>query len=340
VLHSVDDDWAMPIAGKKIVPPSELLKEISSMGKFLEGAKNPAVLLGNFAQQHPQAAQIHAAAQALGVKVGFLGEAANSVGGYFAGLPVGGGLPAVYGKKAMLVLNAEPELDCGDPQAARAGLAKAEFVVALSAYDAGASYANVILPIAAFTETAGTFVNTEGRAQSFHATVNCPGETRPAWKVLRVLGSALGLPGFELDTIDEVRAACIAGRDISSLLSNKIDFSGEAKATSSNGIQRIADVPIYFADPLVRRSAPLQHTKDAEAPRAWMNARLMGRLGLADGDTVRVRQGEGQATLKAALDERLPDECVRVASADRSTAALGSMFGTVTLEKVRMEKVA
>jgi len=197
----------------------------------------------------------------------------------------------------------------------------------------------VILPIAAFTETPGSFVNTEGRLQSFYATVNTPGEARPAWKVLRVLGSSLGLPGFELDTVEEVRAACVAGRDVGSLLSNKIDFSGEAKP-ASGGIQRIADVPIYFADPLVRRSVPLQETKDAEAPRAWMNARLMGRLGLADGDTVQVRQGDGQATLKAALDERLPDECVRVAAAHRSTAGLGAMFGTVTLEKVRMEKVA
>jgi len=198
----------------------------------------------------------------------------------------------------------------------------------------------VILPIAAFTETAGTFINTEGRAQSFYATVNCPGETRPAWKVLRVLGSALGLPGFELDTIDQVRAACMAGREISSLVSNQISLTGNLSAEKPQGIQRIADVPIYFADPLVRRSAPLQHTTDAAAPRAWMNARLMGRLGLADGDTVQVRQGEGQATLKAALDPRLPDECVRVATADRSTAGLGPMFGTVTLEKVRMEKVA
>jgi NADH-quinone oxidoreductase subunit G len=339
-LHSVDDDWAMPIAGKKVVAPSEIASFIHEFENELKSGKNPAVLLGNFAQQHPQAAQIHAAAQALGVKVGFLGEAANSVGGYLAGLPVGGGLPSAYGKKALLVLNAEPELDCADPQAARAALAKAEFVVALSAYDAGASYANVILPIAAFTETAGTFVNTEGQPQSFYATVNTPGETRPAWKVLRVLGSALGLPDFGFDTIDQVRSACMGGRNIPSLLSNEISSTEKLSAEKREGIQRIADVPIYFTDPLVRRSAPLQATKDAEPPRAWMNARLMARLGLADGDSVLIRQGEGQAALKAARDDRLPDECVRVAAAHRSTAGLGAMFGTVTLEKIRMEKVA
>ncbi|MGA7984446.1 MAG: NADH-quinone oxidoreductase subunit NuoG, partial [Burkholderiales bacterium] len=119
VLHSVDDDWLMPVASKKIVPPSELPGQILNFKQVLSGAKNAAVLLGNFAQQHPEAARIHAAAAALGVKLGFLGEAANSVGGYIAGLPVGGNAAELLAKprKAYLLLNAEPELDCADPQA-------------------------------------------------------------------------------------------------------------------------------------------------------------------------------------------------------------------------------
>jgi NADH-quinone oxidoreductase subunit G len=340
VLHSVDEDWLMPIAGKKIVPPSEMLSAVSSFSEVLSQGKNAAVLIGNFAQQHPQAAQIHAEAQALGVKVGFLGEAANSVGGYFAGLPVGGDLKDVFGKKALLVLNAEPELDCADPQAAMAGLRSAEFVVALSAFDAGASYANVILPIGQFTETPGTFVSTEGRVQSFHATVNPPGEARPGWKVLRVLGSMLGLPGFDFDTVEQVRAACLNGRDIAKLLSNRISLERKQGFEKPQGIQRIADVPIYFADPLVRRSPPLQKTKDAKPPRAWMNARLMARLGVSKNDLVAVKQGDGEARLKVALDDRLPDECVRVAAAHASTAALGAMFGSVSVAKVQAEQAA
>ena len=90
VLHSVDDDWLMPIASKTIVAPAELPDRIPDFKKVLDGAKNAAVLLGNFAQQHPEAARIHAAAAALGVKPGFLGAAPNSGGGYIAGLPVGG----------------------------------------------------------------------------------------------------------------------------------------------------------------------------------------------------------------------------------------------------------
>ncbi|MDH3320692.1 MAG: NADH-quinone oxidoreductase subunit NuoG [Betaproteobacteria bacterium] len=333
VLHSVDDDWLMPLASKTIVAPSALAQAIAAFKDRLAGANNAAVLLGNFAQQHPQAAQIHAAAQALGVKLGFLGEAANSVGGYVAGLPTGGGLPAVLGKKSVLLLNVEPQLDCADPQTLRG----ASFVVNLTAWKSDVG--DVLLPIAPFTETAGTFVNTEGRAQSFQATVAPPGETRPAWKVLRVLGTLLGKPGFGFDTIEEVRQACLGGRDVAALLSNAID--PEVRSSwSIAGIQRIAEVPIYFADPLVRRAPALQETRDAQPPRAWMNARLLQKLGVAPGQPLIVRQGEGSARLAAALDDQLPDDCVRVAAAHASTAGLGPMFGSVELQKAPMEKVA
>jgi len=332
MLHSVDDDWLMPLKSKKVVSPAHLVSEIASFKDALSSGKNAAVLIGNFAQQHPQAAQIIAAAQALGVKVGILGEAANSVGGYLAGLPVGGNLGSVLQKKHLVLLNTEPELDCADPQAAARALEGAEFVVSLTPYKTGLEYADVLLPIATFTESAGTFVSMEGRVQSFYATVNPLGDARPGWKVLRVLGTLLDRPGFELDTVEQVRAACLDGRDVAKLLSNELKIQVDQKSAAS-GIQRIADVPIYFADSLVRRSPPLQKTKDAQPPRAWMNGRLMSRLGVVKDDLILVRQQGGQARLKAGLDERLPDDCVRIAAAHRSTAGLGPMFGAVMVEK-------
>jgi NADH-quinone oxidoreductase subunit G len=339
MLHAVDDDWLMPIAGKKIVPPSQLPDLLAFFEKDLKEGKNAAVLIGNFAQQHPRAAQIHAAAQALGVKVGFLGEAANSVGGRVAGLPVGGSVPSALQKKAIVILNAEPELDCADPQAALAGLQRAEFVLSLSPYRANLEHANVILPIGAFAETAGTFVSMEGRVQSFYATVPPPGEARPGWKVLRVLGTMLGVPGFEYDSVEQVRSDCLQGRDVLSMLSNRtsVEVQGGEKPS---GIQRIADVPIYFSDPLVRRSRPLQETGDARPPAARMNAKLMQRLGVSNGQKVVVTQGSGAATLVAALDPTVPDDCVRVATGHPSTAVLGPMFGTVSLEKAMVGKAA
>jgi NADH-quinone oxidoreductase subunit G len=339
MLHSVDDDWLMPIASKQIVRPSALVSAIAGFADILKGGKNAAVLIGAWAEQHPEASQIHAAAQALGVKVGFIGEAANSVGGYIAGLP-NGTVRDVLGKKAIVVLGAEPALDCADPQAALDGLRAAEFVVQLSPWKTGMEYAHAILPIAPFTETSGTFVNIEGRAQSFYATVNCLGETRPGWKVLRVLGSVAGRSGMEFDTIEEVRRACLAGKDTAKLLSNQIAGTAKGTTVQWGDIQRIADVPMYSGDSLVRRSPPLQKTKEAQAPRAWMNSRLLQQLGLGAGQPVLVRQGSGEARLMAALDDKLPDNCARVPAAHASTAALGPMFGGVRLEKSTEQRAA
>jgi NADH-quinone oxidoreductase subunit G len=334
VLHCVDDDWLMKIASKKIVSPSEVLNSISSFSEILKGGKNAAILLGNFAQQHPQAAAIHAAAQAMGVKVGFLGEAANSVGGYVAGMPAGGGLPEVKKKKALLLLNVDAGLDCPPVD-------EKQFIVNLTSFKSDVG--DVLLPIVPFTETPGTFISTEGRVQGFHAAVRPLGEARPAWKLLRVLGTMLGLPGFGFETIEQVRESCLGKRDIAKLLSN--DISGvKSEAKAIQGIQRIADVPIYFADPLARRSPPLQKTRDAQAPRAWMNGRLMQSLGVQPGGLVLVKQagggGQGEAGLKAALDDKLPDGCVRIAAGHPATAGLGPMFGTLTLEKITAQQAA
>jgi NADH-quinone oxidoreductase subunit G len=337
VLHSVDDDWLMPIASRKIVAPSEIPGALASFGEVLKGGKNAAVLLGNFAQQHPQAAQIHAAAQALGVRMGFLGEAANSVGGYLAGLPAGGNVGDVLKKKNLVLVNVEPELDCADPHAVRHAFEVSNFVVSLTAFKTGLEYADALLPIAPFTETSGTFVSTEGRVQSFHAVVHPLGDARPGWKVLRVLGSLLGRQGFDFDTVEQVRAACIAGRDVAGLLSNAIEVRATDTLEKVQGIQRITDVPIYFADPLVRRAPPLQKTKDARPPRAWMNSRGLAKLGVAAGQPVLVNSS---VKLLAALDDRLPDDCVRVAAAHPTTVGVGAMFGTLTLSKAAAERAA
>jgi NADH-quinone oxidoreductase subunit G len=352
VLHSSDDDLLMNVANKVIVSPAQLPAALSKImdgpvGESLKSGKNVAILLGNFAQQHPQSAQLHALAQSLadvlGAKLGFLGEAANSVGGYVAGAAGQVNTAAMIAapRKAYVLLNAEVELDCNDTQAALAAMQEAQFVVALSAFKHGASdYADVMLPISPFTETPGAFINTEGRLQGFHATVKPLGESRPAWKVLRVLGGLLGLDGFGFETADEVRAECLQGRDVAALLSNKTSVTVSAAAPAGKGIERIADVPAYFADALVRRAESLQKTADAKPPRARMNANLMAELGVADGDRVLVRMGTGEARLEAVADERVAKGCVRIAAAHPSTAALGAMSGVVSVEKISVREAA
>jgi NADH-quinone oxidoreductase subunit G len=361
LLHVAGDDPLMPVAHRAIVAPGEMVAALASILEGAPGAagaihaslksgQKTAVLLGNLAQQHPDATQLHAHAQgladSLGAKLGFLGEAANSVGGYLAGcVPAEGGLDASAmlerPRKGYLLLNTEPELDCADPQRALAAFRQAELVVGLAMFrDQASDYAHVLLPISPFTETAGSFVSTEGRLQSFGACVLPLGEARPAWKVLRVLGSLLDVPGFDYDSAEQVRAECLGGREIATLLSNRSAVQAKPPRPAPAGLQRVADVPIYFADPLVRRAPSLQKTRDAQPPKAWMNAQLMQRLGIAAGQPVRVTQGEGEARLVAALDERLPDDCVRVAAGHPSTAGLGAMGGALRIEKLSVERAA
>jgi NADH-quinone oxidoreductase subunit G len=128
----------------------------------------------------------------------------------------------------------------------------------------------------------------------------------------------------------------MGGRSVAALLSNRMKV--EAKASEKpQGIQRIADVPMYFTDPLVRRSPPLQKTRDARPPRAWMNSRLLAKLGVAAGQPV---LANGAVKLMAALDDRLPEDCVRIAAGHPSTAPIGPMFGEVMLARVAAERAA
>ncbi|HVL77073.1 MAG TPA: molybdopterin-dependent oxidoreductase, partial [Noviherbaspirillum sp.] len=375
VLHASDEDLLMPIANKLIAPPSSwlaLLNEVAvgiaaekgvAAPAGLEGvtvsdaakevAKNllsddeRAVLLGSAAIHHPQASELHAVAEwiatALGAHFGYLTEGGNALGGYLAGALPGKGGNALQAfaqpRKAYMLLHAEPELDCYDPQAARAALNGADMVVVMSPYKHGMDYADVLLPIAPFTETAGTFVNCEGRAQGFNGSAKPLGETRPAWKVLRVLGNLLGLSGFDYEASEDIRAEVLGTRkaeeaDLSASLNNIARLPLQsAKAGTGEALERLADVPIYHSDAIVRRSPPLQQTSHAKPPKAWLSAELARHLGVADDQPVRVRQGQGEAILPAGIDPKLPANVVKVSAAHPTTATLGGMFGSVIVEK-------
>ena len=368
VVHAADDDLLMGVANKVIVRPSgwvQALAEIAAAiaeqggkqapvagitptdaakkiaGSLLSGERK-AVLLGNAAVQHPQAAMLHAwalwIAQATGARLGVLAEAGNTVGGYIVGAcPEKGGLNArqmvEQPRKAVLLWNVEPEYDMADPAATVKALARADTVIAFSSYRNGAmEYADAILPIAPFTETAGTFVNCEGRAQSFNGAVRPAGDTRPGWKVLRVLGNLLNVPGFDYETPEAVRNEALPPGGASKL-SNAVTVDLASSPATAGGAERVADVPIYFSDPIVRRSPPLQATRSARPPRAFANARTLEAFKVVAGEKVRARQGEASALLDVELDESLPDAVVRIAAAHESVATLGAMFGPITLER-------
>jgi NADH-quinone oxidoreductase subunit G len=164
------------------------------------------------------------------------------------------------------------------------------------------------------------------------------GDTRPGWKVLRVLGNLLSLQGFDYEASEQVRTEVLGtdsleGLDLSGRLNNVVNQPLPVPAADTQELQRVADVPLYFSDAIVRRSASLQQTADARAPRAIVSAGLAQQLGVTDGASVRVKQGSGAAVLACEIDASLPANVVRVAAGHPSTAALGAMFGAISVEK-------
>ncbi|MDN7557137.1 NADH-quinone oxidoreductase subunit NuoG [Burkholderia orbicola] len=372
-LHATGDDSLIPTAQRIVAAPSAWLDELAgiaaavaqlrgvalpdalagvtaspaaqAVAQSLANGERRAVLLGNVAVRHPQFAKLHAVAQWIadntGATFGFLTEAANTVGAHVVGaLPGEGGLNAHEAfeqpRKGYVLLNVEPEFDTADPAQALAALNQAEMVVVMSPFKHGLDYADVLLPVAPFTETAGTFVNAEGTVQSFNGVVRPLGDTRPAWKVLRVLGSLLGLPNFEYETAEEVRLAALGDAGVAGRLSNQTSVApARAAANAANGgFERLADVPIYHADALVRRAGALHLTAAAKAANAAaLPAALFDKLGLKEGDAVRVRQGERAVQLPAVRDANLAETVVRVSAATPAGAALGSLSGELVVEK-------
>ena len=361
VLNATADDSLITVANQIVAAPSDWLAALSEVVAAVAAAKEvaapagfeginasdaakgiaasllsgerKAVFMGNAAAAHPQASALHAAAQWIaeqtGAKLGYLVDAANTVGGYLVNATAKNAAPAFSApKKAYLLLNAEPELDAANPQAAAAALQQSDMVVVMSAFKHGMDYADVLLPVAPFSETSGTFVNAEGRAQSFNGTVKPLAEARPAWKVLRVLGNILGLSGFDYDTSEAIRDELFGKgvTDLSARLNNLPKVAGGA-------LERLADVPIHFADALARRSGPLLATVDGAAPVARISAATAAALGIKAGDQVSVTQGSGSAVLPAVIDAGLAANVVRVPAAHASTAKLGAMFGAITVAK-------
>lgn len=185
------------------------------MAESLLSGEKAGIFLGNVAEQSAQAIVLHRLVAELagltGARFGFIGEAANSVGGYLArrcrrrSQCLQRCLPSRY--KAYVLLGIEPELDCHNPQQAVAALKQAALTVVLTPFkhEAALDYADVLLPVAPFTETSGSYVNAEGRLQSFAGVCRPLGETRPGWKVLRVLGNTLALAGFDYESSEQVR---------------------------------------------------------------------------------------------------------------------------------------
>jgi NADH-quinone oxidoreductase subunit G len=324
-----------------------------AMAKALTEADNAVVLLGNIATMHPQYSLIRALAEVIasasGASLGMLPEAANTVGGWLAGTlphrgPAGTTLEAAgmnaremieQPREGYLLFGVEPAHDCANPAAAGKAVAAAEFVVSIGAFASKAlrDSADILLPVGPFTETSGTFVNAEGRWQSFAGLASPVGDSRPGWKVLRVLGNQFGLDGFDQTGSEQVRDMLRSALG-EITLDNRQAAGAVAAASPDSGLERVGDVAIHAIDPLVRRAGALQRTPDGlAAGKARMNAAQAGAAGVSGAERVKVSQGEASAVLELEVDARIPDGCVRIQSGTPQAATLGAAFGPVSIER-------
>ncbi|MCC7410403.1 MAG: NADH-quinone oxidoreductase subunit G [Gammaproteobacteria bacterium] len=332
------------LAGVTVEPDHQRVAE------SLRQAQSAVVLLGNMALSHPDLARLRwladVIASASGARLGYLPEAGNSVGAALAGvLPhrgpggqaVGAGLNAralLESRPAALALyGLEPEFDCWDPALALAAARAARFVVSFTAHRSAAmdEYAHVLLPIAGFAEAAGTYVNCAGDWQSCAAAVKPPGDARPGWRVLRVLGNRLDLDGFDYQDVAEVREE-LAAR----VHDRRPPLAGCSRAadtlgTPSQGLRRVTWLGPYSLDPLVRRSQALQRSPDGADDAVRVAPALAERLGCVEGDAVTVRQGGAEVRASLRVDARVPHDCVLLFGARECFVPLGGWYGGIEL---------
>ena len=370
VISSVDDDLLCPVAAKVVVKPSSMVSELAgvvvALAKRLEksppalnvtpsveaeriaaslvSGKKVAVLLGDLALSGADASQLEALAANIaemsGGTSGRLILSASAVSAYVAGaVPGAGGKSArevlTSGAGAMLLIGLEPELDTAYGLSASNALKSTSKVIALVAHvnQAMRDKADVLLPIAPFTETSGTYVSQDGTVQSFTGVVRPLGETRPGWKVLRVLGDLLHANVGAFNSSEDVKAAALAGFDASKLGAVPAPIAAVV-TTINNALERVADVPIYHADPLVRRGLALSRSAYGKQAHVRMNAETAKLLNLTDGATVTVTQGAGSATSTLSVDASVPNGAVRVPLATETSAQLGAATDPITVVRV------
>lgn len=365
-VHAAADDLHISLVGELIVRPDRLVEGLAevllaifekteqkvtssidlsginvsdsakTIAESLLNKKQSSILLGNVAVTHPRASEIRTVAQEIarltGAKLGIMTMAANSVGADLLGLHAANVFDENH--KAYVLLNIDPVLDAYNPTLARTALQEAHTVIAMTSYASESllEYADVLLPIAPFSETSGTFINMEGLAQSFYGVVKPQGETRPAWKVLRVLGNMLGFEGFEYMSAEEIRDE-ILSEPYQAKLNNVITPVDVHMREADASLIRLGEVPIYQLDMQSRYAPSLQQTKDAQASeKAYVNAQTLKQYGFVEGDVIRISQEDFTIELPIAMSDVLLDNVVRVYT-NAQTSRLAGLFDPMRMEK-------
>lgn len=318
----------------------------------LHECSHSAIIIGAIAQHHPQAATIRSLAGLIAqlTQSGFvpMTTGANSAGAWLAGavphrqeagmaaLKVGLNANAQWDQflDAYVLLNVEPEFDCANPHQALAALSAAECVVAITSYQTQTmlDYADVILPCATFAETSGTYVNIDGVFQSFAGAVKPAGETRPAWKILRVLGNLFTLDGFEYtsseDVLAELQMRCKQNpfSEAGWYCPSSLPHHDKAE------FRRLGQWGMYQTDACVRRSNPLQLSLTQQPLVMRISTNTAKHFNLRNGkEAIAIQQGR-EMTFTVTIDDTLSDGCVAIPAGMSESVNLAEAFGEITLK--------
>lgn len=341
----------------KLIQPDDTLKALACT---LNSLVNTTMIVGQDALSHPQADSIQffvsLIAQLANVKINELTVGANAAGAWLTGcVPhrnlIGETTPTEPGLscmsmfkdplKAMILVNLEPEFDCIHPSLAIEGLKQVDDVICLSPYvtETMREYADVLLPMSPVPETEGTFINLLGDWQSFKAVVPPLGDSKPGWKVLRVLANILGVSDFEFNTSQEVLSEFKqrfeqAQQEDDLPKSELLSWLPKTLGLSQSGLIRLSKLALYGTNNVVRRAQSLQSTPEHQGCQAaYINAHTAKKLGIREGEQVRVSQDSrlGKMSLPVAFDQKVPEDCVLVYSGIEASCDLGTPFSTIEL---------
>ena len=324
-----------------------------AMAEKLKAANGKAIFIGNTATSHPQFSTIRylsgKLAELTGANVGYLGEATNSAGVALAGaLPHREANGAVSNKTglnalemleeelaAFLLFNIEPGLDSINGRLARLAMQSAQCVIAITPYKSAEleEYAHVLLPMALYAENTGSYINVEGKRQSFRGIVSAPGEARPAWKILKVLADNFELTDFSYNTFDDLAA------ELTEKLGDiQVDNFGASRKpdsmpTSNGALQRMTIVPMNSVDTLIRRAVSLQQTTDIADGSVHINQALAEKIGVSAQDRVKAQQEDISIELAVVIDDSVAEQTVLIHGAHTNSAQLGPWYGDISLSK-------
>lgn len=322
----------------------------TAMAEMLNGEGSKMLILGQAAIAHTQASWLRQLsawiAAATGAALNTIPHGGNSTGAAMAGaLPgqgVGGsetdkGLNAremlAKAAKGYLLWDIEPEFDLSNPAMAMETLSGADTVVAVSTFASEGlkATADVILPLAPLAESEGIFYTLDGQSFAVEQAVKPSGQSRPGWKILRRLGAAFELDGFDQVDLASIRTEMVAAFNDASYSAGEVELS---ISKPDADLYRVGEVAIYSVDGLCRRSEYLQQTVQADTGFVGMAPEDAGSRGLVDGRELKVSQGNALVTLPLRICDELPVGAVWVKSATEAGTALGDSFGPISVEVV------